>query len=86
MIANWMVLCYKDNGPVEDGRNIIVKHTCVYEDEPNDNDITSLINELSTVADFGMVGDEDYDMAKFNRNTEMGQFWFKQMNIPEGII
>ena len=67
MKINYAIICYKEL----DGDNIQVKHKCLYENKPEDVDIFSLQQELDTDEEFGMVGDDDYEMMLIDRDNEL---------------
>lgn len=68
----------------EDGR-VLVKHICVWQDEPNENDIKNLVKELWERPEWAMVEDDDYDLVNLER-TEENEHIFEQLNIPKEII
>lgn len=79
MKINFAIVCYK----MRDDKNAEVKHICCYETEPSMLDVNRLKEELATDEEFGMVGDEDYEMTLLDRSTEPDQF--EELGIPAEI-
>ena len=67
----------------EDGR-VLVKHICVWQDEPSEDDIKNLVKELWERPEWAMVEDDDYDLVNLKR-TEENEHIFEQLNIPREI-
>jgi hypothetical protein len=63
MKVNYAFVCTSD-GPDD---TQIVKHICLYENEPNQDSYNSLVEELATDEEFGMVGDTNYIIALIHR-------------------
>lgn len=61
---------------------IQVKHTVYFEAEPGKEDITHLIEELATDEEFGMVGDDDYEIYVFPREEAIESL---EIEIPKEI-
>lgn len=65
---------------------IKVKHICVYQNEPDQSDIDLLASELAVEEEFGMVGDTDYKIYKFDRsNPDHNEFMSVELGLPEEI-
>ena len=63
-----------------------IKHICEYENEPDQTDIDLLASELAVEEEFGMVGDMDYKIYKFDRsNPEHNEFMSVELGLPEEI-
>ena len=80
MKLNYAIVCYKQI----DDDNINVLHSCLYENEPNENDIDSLQQELYTDEEFGMVGDVadvDYVMILINTSNPL----WEELELPYEI-
>ncbi len=68
------------------GNEMKIKHICVYENEPDQSDIDLLASELAVEEEFGMVGDMDYKIYKFDRsNPEHNEFMSVELELPEEI-
>jgi hypothetical protein len=67
----------------EDGR-VLVKHICVWEGAPEEEDIKNLVKELWERPEWGMVEDDDYDLVNLERSEE-NEHIFEQLNIPKEI-
>jgi hypothetical protein len=67
----------------EDGR-VLVKHICVWEGAPEEEDIKNLVKELWERPEWGMVEDDDYDLVNLERSEE-NEHIFQQLNIPKEI-
>jgi hypothetical protein len=71
---------------VVDGNEMKIKHICVYENEPDQSDIDLLASELAVEEEFGMVGDTDYKIYKFDRSIEEhNEFMSVELELPEEI-
>ncbi len=71
---------------VVNGNEMKIKHICVYENEPYQSDIDLLASELAVEEEFGMVGDMDYKIYKFDRsNPEHNEFMSVELELPEEI-
>jgi hypothetical protein len=71
---------------VVDGNEMKIKHICVYENEPDQSDIDLLASELAVDEEFGMVGDMDYKIYKFDRSIEEhNEFMSVELELPEEI-
>jgi len=71
---------------VVDGNEMKIKHICVYENEPDQSDIDLLASELAVEEEFGMVGDMDYKIYKFDRSIEEhNEFMSVELELPEEI-
>jgi hypothetical protein len=71
---------------VVDGNEMKIKHICVYENEPEQVDIDLLASELAIEEEFGMVGDMDYKIYKFDRSIEEhNEFMSVELELPEEI-
>ena len=71
---------------VVNGNEMKIKHICVYENEPEQSDIDLLASELAVEEEFGMVGDTDYKIYKFDRsNPEHNEFMSVELGLPEEI-
>ena len=68
----------------EEENRVSVKHICVWEDAPEEDDISNLVKELWESPEWGMVGDDDYDLVNLVRSTE-NEHIFEQLNIPKEI-
>lgn len=79
MKLNYLVLCYKDL----DGENWEIKHKCIYETMPTEQSLTHLMMELATDPEFGMIGDDDYEIQVFDRS--LSTYWFDVLEIPEEL-
>ncbi len=66
----------------EEENKVLVKHICVWEGSPTQDDVDNLIKELAEDPNFGMVGDTDYVMNHLER-TEETKHIFEQLNIPQ---
>jgi pimeloyl-CoA synthetase len=67
----------------EDGR-VLVKHICVWEGAPEEDDIKNLVKELWERPEWGMVGDDDFDLVNLERSEE-NEHIFQQLNIPKEL-
>jgi hypothetical protein len=68
------------------GNEMKIKHICAYENEPDQSDIDLLASELAVEEEFGMVGDMDYKIYKFDRsNPEHNEFMSVELELPEEI-
>jgi hypothetical protein len=71
---------------VVDGNEMKIKHICVYQNEPDQSDIDTLVSELAVEEEFGMVGDTDYKIYKFDRSiSEHNEFMSVELELPEEI-
>jgi hypothetical protein len=71
---------------VVNGNEMKIKHICVYENEPEQVDIDLLASELAVEEEFGMVGDTDYKIYKFDRSIkEHNEFMSVELELPEEI-
>ena len=71
---------------VVNGNEMKIKHICVYENEPDQTDIDLLASELAVEEEFGMVGDTDYKIYKFDRSIEEhNEFMSVELGLPEEI-
>lgn len=71
---------------VVNGNEMKVKHICVYENEPEQVDIDLLASELAVDEEFGMVGDMDYKIYKFDRNnSDHAEFMDVELDLPKEI-
>lgn len=71
---------------VVNGNEMKIKHICVYENEPDQTDIDLLASELAVEEEFGMVGDMDYKIYKFDRSIEEhNEFMSVELELPEEI-
>jgi hypothetical protein len=80
MEVKYATIATKDQ---EDGR-VLVKHICVWQDAPNEDDVKGLVKELWERPDWGMVGDDDFDLVNLERSEE-NEHIFEQLNIPKEI-
>jgi hypothetical protein len=80
MEVKYATIATKDQ---EDGR-VLVKHICVWEGAPEEEDIKNLVKELWERPDWGMVDDDDYDLVNLERSEE-NEHIFEQLNIPKEI-
>jgi hypothetical protein len=80
MEVKYATIATKDQ---EDGR-VLVKHICVWEGAPEEEDIKNLVKELWERPDWGMVNDDDYDLVNLERS-EDNEHIFEQLNIPKEI-
>lgn len=80
MEVKYATIATKDQ---EDGR-VLVKHICVWEGAPEEEDIKNLVKELWERPDWGMVNDDDYDLVNLERSEE-NEHIFEQLNIPKEI-
>jgi hypothetical protein len=82
MKVNYAVVFAK----VVSGDEMKIKHICVYQNEPEQVDIDLLASELAVEEEFGMVGDMDYKIYKFDRsNPEHNEFMSVELELPEEI-
>ena len=82
MKVNYAVVFAK----VVSGDEMKIKHICAYENEPEQVDIDLLASELAVEEEFGMVGDTDYKIYKFDRsNPEHNEFMDVELGLPEEI-
>jgi hypothetical protein len=81
MKLNWILVCVDNN--IGEDKMAVVKHVCAYESEPRDVDIESLKQELNTDEDFGMIGDTNYIIMKYNRVEN--QDIFEILELPEEL-
>ena len=82
MKVNYAVVFAK----VVSGDEMKIKHICVYENEPDQSDIDLLASELAVEEEFGMVGDTDYKIYKFDRSIkEHNEFMSVELELPEEI-
>ena len=71
---------------VVNGNEMKIKHICVYQNEPDQSDIDLLASELAVEEEFGMVGDTDYKIYKFDRsNPDHNEFMSVELGLPEEI-
>jgi hypothetical protein len=80
MEVKYATIATKDQ---EDGR-VLVKHICVWESAPGEDDVKGLVKELWERPDWGMVGDDDFDLVNLERSEE-NEHIFEQLNIPKEI-
>jgi hypothetical protein len=80
MEVKYATIATKDQ---EDGR-VLVKHICVWESAPGEDDDKGLVKELWERPDWGMVGDDDFDLVNLERSEE-NEHIFEQLNIPKEI-
>lgn len=66
----------------EEDNKVLVKHICVWEGPPEEDDIKNLVKELWERPEWGMVNDDDYDLVNLERNPE-NEHIFEQLNIPK---
>ena len=82
MKVNYAVVFAK----IVSGDEMKIKHICVYENEPDQSDIDLLASELAVDEEFGMVGDMDYKIYKFDRSIEEhNEFMSAELELPEEI-
>ena len=62
---------------------LIIKHATAYEEAPNTEDVKSLITELETDEEFGMIGDKDFEIMMVSRD-DFEQL-FDQLGLPEEL-
>lgn len=68
---------------VEENQSINIKHTCVYENKPENKDIQQLLDELATDENFGMVGDKDFEIYLLDRSVpEQAQVMDSVLELP----
>ena len=77
-----MEIKYATLATKQEENKVLVKHICVWEDAPTQEDVDDLIKELAEEPNFGMVGDTDYEMHHLER-TEENEHIFEQLNIPK---
>ena len=79
MKINYAVICFKEI----DENLIEVKHKCLYENKPSEERLDDLMRELNEDEEFGMIGDDDYEMVvlDYNEHPEM----FESFDIPTEI-
>ena len=71
---------------VVSGNEMKIKHICVYQNEPEQVDIDLLASELAVEEEFGMVGDTNYKIYKFDRSiAEHNEFMSVELGLPEEI-
>jgi hypothetical protein len=80
MEVKYATIATKDQ---EDGR-VLVKHICVWQDEPTEDDVKNLVKELWERPEWAMVEDDDYDLVNLERSEE-NEHIFEQLNIPKEI-
>ena len=68
----------------EEDNRVLVKHICVWESAPEEDDIKNLVKELWERPEWGMVEDDDYDLVNLERSEE-NEHIFEQLNIPKEI-
>lgn len=68
----------------EEDNKVLVKHICVWEGAPEEDDIRNLVKELWERPEWGMVEDDDYDLVNLERSAE-NEHIFEQLNIPKEI-
>jgi hypothetical protein len=68
----------------EEDNRVLVKHICVWEGAPEEDDIKNLVKELWERPEWGMVEDDDYDLVNLERSEE-NEHIFQQLNIPKEI-
>lgn len=68
----------------EEDNKVLVKHICVWEGAPEEDDIRNLVKELWERPEWGMVEDDDYDLVNLERSEE-NEHIFQQLNIPKEI-
>lgn len=66
----------------EEDNRVLVKHICVWESSPEEDDIKNLVKELWERPEWGMVEDDDYDLVNLERSAE-NEHIFEQLNIPK---
>jgi hypothetical protein len=82
MKVNYAVIFAK----IVSGDEMKIKHICVYENEPEQVDIDLLASELAVEEEFGMVGDTDYKIYKFDRSIEEhNEFMSVELELPKEI-
>ena len=71
---------------VVSGDEMKIKHICAYQNEPDQSDIDLLASELAVEEEFGMVGDTDYKIYKFDRSVpEHIEFMRGELELPDEI-
>lgn len=73
-IPKYAIICYKRL----DAENIETKHKCLYMHKPDEDTILGLQHELATDEEFGMVGDDDYEMILISKVDET----WKTFDLP----
>jgi pimeloyl-CoA synthetase len=68
----------------EEENKVLVKHICVWESAPEEEDIKGLVKELWERPEWDMVGDDDYDLVNLERSEE-NEHIFEQLNIPKEL-
>jgi len=79
MKVNYAYICTSD-GPDD---TQIVKHICLYENEPSEYSFNHLVEELDTDPEFGMIGDRDYTIALIHR-VDNANLW-ELLELPNEI-
>jgi hypothetical protein len=80
MEVKYATIATKDQ---EDGR-VLVKHICVWESAPSEDDVKGLVKELWERPEWGMVEDDDFDLVNLERSEE-NEHIFQQLNMPKEI-
>jgi hypothetical protein len=71
MKVNYALVFGKISENPNESGELYIKHICVYEQEPTQNNVDQLVQELATDEEFGMVNDFDYNIYKFDRSNEV---------------
>lgn len=71
MKVNYALVFGKISENPDESGELYIKHICVYEKEPTQNDVDQLAQELATDEEFGMVNDFDYNIYKFDRSNDV---------------
>ena len=81
MKIDYVTLCIKKEEIEGQLLNKVV-HVCAWENEPNDNDIEHLVGELWESEEFGLKGDDNYEMVTLERS-EDSKHIFDQLGLGE---
>ena len=76
-----LTLCLKKD---DEGKPTKVAHVCAWQNEPSEEDINNLIKELWENEEFGLKGDDDYEMVTIDRS-EGNEPLFNQLGIAEDV-
>lgn len=64
-----------------DKNTMEVKHICCYENKPSEHDLQSLLYEVSTDPNFGMVNDKNFNIHTFDKNIPEDKEFLKLLDL-----
>lgn len=81
MKIDYLTLCMKKDEVEGQPMNRVV-HVCAWQSEPNETDIENLVGELWESDEFGLKGDDDYEMVTVMRDADTEHI-FDQLGLVE---